>query len=160
MGQATAHFPVSVTLFPGNCAICVICTLCGCVTFLVSCIVYCFVDPVSLSLPILSLCMSGPRRRVDIDYKVWNNTGRKVPKDRAKEHKMAGPELSVQALNIGSDIEDFHENYNIDNLTEEDELSEYLSKIGETKIIFRRIYTQSKTIEGESFIDKYPYYDT
>ena len=59
---------------------------------------YC--DPVSLSLPILSVCMSGTRKRFDLDYAALHSTGRRVPKDRARERgrKMATPELSSLAL--------------------------------------------------------------
>ena len=123
---------------------------------------YSVVDPVSLSLPILSLYMSGTRKKVDIDYAVLHSTGRRVPIVREREgvQTMAtSPDLATQAVNITSDFEDFLESFKIEDIDDEDELAEYVSKIGNIKKVFRRIYAQLKLSEGEGFGTKFPNYE-
>ena len=73
------------------------------------------------------------------------------------DEKMA--DLDIQALNASSDFEDFLDSYNIEELVDEDELSEYVNRIGEIKRTFRRVYTLIKKTEGEGFGTKYPNYD-
>ena len=117
------------------------------------------IDPVSLALPILGLYMSGTRSRLDLDYAELNSTGRRVPKVREKVQQTKMDNLDIQAINASSDFEDFLDSYDIDNLEDEEELSEYLNKIGEIKRTFRRVYAQIKITEGEGFDAKYPNYD-
>ena len=117
------------------------------------------IDPVSLALPILGLYMSGTRSRLDLDYAELNSTGRRVPKVREKVQHTKMDNLDIQAINASSDFEDFLDSYDIDNLEDEEELSEYLNKIGEIKRTFRRVYAQIKITEGEGFDAKYPNYD-
>ena len=68
-------------------------------------------------------------------------------------------DLDIQALNASSDFDDSLDSYNIGELVYEDELSEYVNRIGEIKRTFRRVYTQIKKTEGEGFDTKYPNYD-
>ena len=69
-------------------------------------------------------------------------------------------EVTRLAINSQSDVEDLFESYVIEELEDEDELSDYLTKIDVVKRDFRRIHSQLKAIEGdEDFQKKYPYYD-
>ena len=115
------------------------------------------VDPATLSLPILAhLCMSGSRRRLDFDYKVYHSTGTKVPVDRGG--RMTTPDINTQAINIDSDVEDLFESYNIENLIDEEELADYIAKVAETKRIYRRIHSQLKKLD-DKFTENYPNYE-
>ena len=69
------------------------------------------------------------------------------------------PDLATQAVNITSDFEDFLESFKIEDIDDEDELAEYVSKIGNIKKVFRRIYAQLKLSEGEGFSAKFPNYE-
>ena len=91
--------------------------------------------------------MPGSRKKVDFDYAVYDKTGKKPLKDR--DHKMATPDLRVQAIHITSDIEDLFDSYQIENLTEEDGLNDYITKLGEAMKSFRRIHTRLKIAEGD-----------
>ena len=51
---------------------------------------------------------------------------------------MATPDLRVQAIHITSDIEDLFDSYQIENLTEEDGLNDYIAKLGEAKKEFSK----------------------
>ena len=119
------------------------------------------VDPVSLSLPILASYMSGARRRVDLDYAVLHSTGRREPKIRGTEgnQKKTMANLDIQAVNVSSDFEDFLDSYDLDELVDEDELTEYVNKIGEIKRTFRRVFAQIEIAEGDGFAEKYPNHD-
>ena len=101
--------------------------------------------------------MPRPSRNIP-DFKVLNSTGVRVPKVRTKGDKM--DEVARLAINSQSDVEDLFESYVIEELEDEDELSDYLTKIEVVKRDFRRIHSQLKAIEGdEDFQKKYPYYD-
>ena len=67
--------------------------------------------------------------------------------------------LEVQAIHALSDVEDFFETFLFDDLSSEDELSEYVSKIETVKRNFRRILSQLKVAEGTEFSRKYPDYE-
>lgn len=71
---------------------------------------------------------------------------------------MTAPDINIQAINIGSDVEDLFESYNIENIIEEEELTDYITKVGETKRIYRRIHTQLKKLD-DKFTENYPDYD-
>ena len=60
------------------------------------------------------LRMPGSRKKVDFDYAVHDKSGKKALKDR--DHKMATPDLRVQANHITNDIDDFFDSYQIENL--------------------------------------------
>ena len=105
--------------------------------------------------------MSRSRSRLDLDYAILNSSGRRVLKVRGTKgnQKENMADLDIQALNASSDFDDFLDSYNIGGLVDEDELSEYVNRIGEIKRTFRRVYTQIKKTEGEGFDTKYPNYD-
>ena len=90
--------------------------------------------------------------RKDFDYAIYHKTGEKVPIDRGS--KMA--DLKTQVIHIQSDVEDFFDSYDIYLLDDEDELYDYVTKLGEIKRDFRRIYTELKTLEGENFTTNHP----
>ena len=98
--------------------------------------------------------MSGSlRSKVDIDYRIFHNTGEKVPKCRSDM------DLAMQALNLESDVDDFFESYSHENLVSCEDLEDYCSKLGKLKQEFRRVYTQLKHGEtDDSFGQKYPRY--
>ena len=103
------------------------------------------------------LRMPGSRKKVDFDYAVYDKSGKKALKDR--DHKMATPDLRVQAIHITTDIEDLFDSYHIENLIEGDELNDYVTKLGEAKTSFRRIHARLKIAEGDGFNENYPNYD-
>ena len=103
--------------------------------------------------------MSGSNRsRVDLDYAELHRTGRRVPKNRNFKMTNPHPDFEMQAINVTSDIEDLFESYQIENLTDEDELNDFVTKIGNVKRDFRRTHAQLKIAEGVNFEDKYPGY--
>ena len=95
--------------------------------------------------------------RLDLDYGVLHRTGRKVPKVRGPE--MASQGLQTQAIHICSDMEDLLDSYDFENLEEEEELNEYVTKLGDLKRNFRRVHSL-KTAEGNAFKGKFPDFDT
>ena len=72
---------------------------------------------------------------------------------------MASQELKRQAIHITSDLEDFCDSYNIDEIEDEDELKQYIIELGDLKLNFRRICHQLKSAEGDDFATKYPDFD-
>ena len=103
--------------------------------------------------------MPGPRdKKVDIDYAELHRTGRKVVKSR--QVSMASPDLTIDSINISSDIEDFLESYEVNDLSSEIELREYVTRIGDLKKEFRRVYAKIKLVEKEHFNSHFPNYET
>ena len=96
--------------------------------------------------------------RVDIDYAELNGRVGGFPK-KYRNSKMANHDLQAQAVNITSDVEDLSDSYQVENLMEEDELNEFVIKIGDMKRDFRRIHAQLKIAVGEDFENKYPGYE-
>ena len=117
-------------------------------------------DPVSVVLPVF-LCMSGARRKVDLDYNPFHHHGKRVIKNRDQSDNMASTsDLHTDAININTDIEDLFDSYDIGDLCNEDELVVYLGKIEELKKNFRRVYAQIRTAEGDkAFKSTYKNYD-
>ena len=72
---------------------------------------------------------------------------------------MANQELQMKAINISSDIDDIFESYQIDNLNNAEDLSEFITKIAETKRNFRRIHSQLKATDGQNYGELYPNFD-
>ena len=111
--------------------------------------------------------MSRPTRdRLDIDYQVFNRTGVKVPKARSTVTDMDQgmtdlvSDFKNLAINSRSDVEDFFDTYDVNELEEEGDLVAYISKIGEVKREFRRIHAQIKVKEGdENFQKNHSYFD-
>ena len=95
------------------------------------------------------------RRIVELDYAILHRTGKRVPKVKTN---MANQELQKQAINISSDIEDLMESYEIEKLTELDELDKFVTLIGDMKRDYRRIHAQLKIAEGENYHKAYPNY--
>ena len=116
--------------------------------------------------------MSRPSRSIpDFDYKILGNSGGRVHKVRTRTTADDAPVASMAtenlddlpklAIEIRSDVEDLFESYDVDELSDEEELSSYQSKLEVAKRNFRRIHAQLKANEGdEGFQEKYPYYDT
>ena len=75
--------------------------------------------------------MSRSRSRLDLDYAILNSSGRRVFKVRGTKgnHKENMADLDIQALNASSDFDDFLDSYDIGELVDEDELSEYVNRI-------------------------------
>ena len=100
--------------------------------------------------------MSVPKRKgLDFDYRELHRTGKRVIKIRNKMDNL-NSKLDVLSINICSDIEDHYDSYQIENLSDEEELNEYVTKLGGLKKEFRRIHAQIKTAEGENFDTNYP----
>ena len=64
----------------------------------------------------------------------------------------------VQVININSDIEDLYESYQLEDLASKGEIVKFVTKIGEIKQEYRRIYAQLKKTEGGNFDRKFPEY--
>ena len=98
------------------------------------------------------------RSKLDLDYRIFHRTGKRVLKDRETGQKM--DDLQIQAINICSDVEDHFDSYDLQDIEDEGDLLTYVAKVEENKREFRRIHSQIKSNLGEEdFIDKYPYYD-
>ena len=50
---------------------------------------------------------------------------------------MASQELKTKVIHICSDVEDFYESYDVSDIDEEQDLQEYISRIGDLKRNFR-----------------------
>ena len=94
------------------------------------------------------------RQKLDLDYEILHRTGRRVPKVRGS--KMT--DFEVQIININSDIEDLYESYQLEDLASKGEIVKFVSKIGEIKQEYRRIYAHLKKTEGGNFDRKFPEY--
>ena len=104
--------------------------------------------------------MSRPVRSVQhIDYQILHATGRRVTVDRGKQTELKMDELQTKAIEICSDVEDFFDSFTLDDLTEEDEVQEYVLKLEGVKRDFRRVHSQLQIREGNDFPTKYPDYE-
>ena len=104
--------------------------------------------------------MSRPVRSVQqIDYQILHTTGRKVYKNRGDQNSSKMDELNTKVVEICSDVDDFLASYILEELTEEEEVKNYVLKLEGLKRDFRRVHSQVKTLEGTDFPTKYPYYD-
>ena len=88
------------------------------------------------------------RSKVDFDYKVYNETGEKVPKYR--ESKMDA-DLAKQAINIYSDVEDFFESYDLEIMSSFEDIEKYDENIRVLKQEFRRLRHHLKISDEEKF---------
>ena len=103
----------------------------------------------------------------DIDYKELHERGAKVPKVRGRTitediapATITMDDLATLVIDIRSDVDDLSDSYDINELSDEEELSNYQTKLETVKRNFRRIHAQIKSNEGEeAFQKKYPYYD-
>ena len=117
----------------------------------------CICARICLQYTHIILRMPGSRKKVDFDYAVYDKTGKQSQK--GLDHKMVTTDLRVHALHITSEIEELFDSYQIENLTEEDGLNDYITKLGEAKRSFRRIHARLKIAEGDVFNENYPNYD-
>ena len=104
--------------------------------------------------------MSRPvRSEQQIDYQILHTTGRKVYKNWGDQNSSKMDELNIKVVEICSDVDDFLASYTLEELTEEDEVQDYVLKLEGLKRDFRRVHSQVRTLEGNDFPTKYPYYD-
>ena len=107
--------------------------------------------------------MSNPERSVlSLDYKEYHNTGDRVFKGRERRPVTGEIEmeaLKTEAIKVRSDVEDLFESYDLEGLTEEDDLLGYVGEIKQLKQEYRRIHAVLKAGDSENFATNYPYYD-
>ena len=72
---------------------------------------------------------------------------------------MASQELKTKVIHICSDVEDFYDSYDVSDIDEEQDLQEYISRIGDLKRNFRRVYAELKTAEGTDFAKNFPNFE-
>ena len=97
------------------------------------------------------------RRVLDLDYKVLHSTGAQVKKNRGENTKME--DLKTQSIKICSDIEDFRDSYNLEDITEDYELQQYVNELKSLKQEYRRIHKLLKSQDGENFAKEYPNFE-
>ena len=115
----------------------------------------CFVP---IAIPFPTVCMSRPSRNLpSLDYKELDRTGRRVYKARDNQPKME--DLRTAAIKIESDVEDLFDSYDIKEITEEDDLQDYVGEVKVLKQEYRRIHAQLKSAAGDDFANLYPDYD-
>ena len=104
------------------------------------------------------------RQTLSLDYKIFHSEGRKVVKVRDTDTIMESEiseltkNLHSLAINCRSDVEDFFDTYDIDELENEEDLQNYISKIEGVKRDFRRVHAQIKSTDEANFDTQYPYY--
>ena len=72
---------------------------------------------------------------------------------------MASQELKTKVIHICSDVEDFYDSYDLSVIDDEQDLQEYISRIGDLKRNFRRVYAELKTAEGTDFAKNFPNFE-
>ena len=107
--------------------------------------------------------MSNPRTRkckIDFDYRVYNETGEKVPKDRSSV-KMASPleEKKLLELQIFDDIKYIYDTNVLDDIECVEDLDEVLREVSDLTKRFRHIHVELKYLLGEDYADAYPEFD-
>ena len=107
--------------------------------------------------------MSNHRTRkckVDFDYRVYNETGVKVPKDRSSV-KMASPleEKKLLELQIFDDIKFIYDTNVLDDIDSVEYLDEVLSEVSDLTKRFRHIHVELKYLLGDGYADAYPEFD-
>ena len=101
--------------------------------------------------------MSRPsRNQPDIDYKIAGASGRRVLKDRGTKPIM--DTLHGKTVDSCSDVHDFLSSYTLDELSGEEELQDFVTKVEILKRDFRRVHSQIQDADKEGFPIKYPYY--
>ena len=101
--------------------------------------------------------MSRPsRNQPDIDYKIAGASGRRVLKDRGTKPIM--DTLHGKTVDSCSDVDDFLSSYTLDELSGEEELQDFVTKVEILKRDFRRVHSQIQDADKEGFPTKYPYY--
>ena len=100
---------------------------------------------------------SSGRQKSDFDYAVYHRTGLKIRKDRSKERSPV-MDITKQAINIYSDVEDFFDSFEIENLNELEDVEKYVDGIRSLKQEFRRIHSHLKKSDEDNFSTTYPDY--
>ena len=97
---------------------------------------------------------------MDIDYKVWDKYGIKVPVVRETVlSKMENRTLQECAAELSSNVENLHDSYVLDNVSDEEELCDIVQQVGDIKKEYRRVHALIKRENAESFKADYPTYD-
>ena len=99
------------------------------------------------------------RHQPDIDYKIFGETGERVLKDRGAKICPKMETLHSKAVDSCSDVDDFLSSYTLDDITGEEDLQEFLTKIDSIKREYRRAHSQLQDADRENFPARYPYYD-
>ena len=106
--------------------------------------------------------MSRPERSIlSLDYKELHSRGRRVFKKREKTKtgEVEMDSLTSDAIKICSDVEDFFESYDLDEITEEEGLLGYVGEIKLLKQEYRRVHALLKNADAGGFATNCPYYD-
>ena len=98
---------------------------------------------------------SSGRQKSEFDYAVYHRTGLKIRKDRSKERSPV-MDITKQAINIYSDVEDFFDSFEIENLNELEDVEKYVDGIRSLKQEFRRIHSHLKKSDEDNFSTNYP----
>ena len=97
---------------------------------------------------------------MDIDYKVWDKYGIKVPVVRETVlSKMENRTLQECAAELSSNVENLHDSYVLDNVSDEEELCDIVQQVGDIKKEYRRVHALIKRENAESFKADYPDHD-
>ena len=83
---------------------------------------------------------------MDIDYKAWDKYGIKVPVVRETVlSKMENRTLQECAAELSSNVENLHDSYVLENVSDEEELCEIVQQVGDIKKDYRRVHALDKT---------------
>ena len=107
------------------------------------------------------------RQTLPLDYKIFHTEGRKVVKvtdtTSTMEENLETPaefnRLKSVAIDCYSDVEDFFDTYSIDEIENDSDIQDYVSKLGDLKREFRRTHAHIRSImETDEFDNNYPDY--
>ena len=96
----------------------------------------------------------GRKVKVDIDYKVYGNTGEKIPIIRETATNMDLESRKILELKVVADLKDILENDEIEEM-DSDELEEKLGEMSELSKTYRHLHVEIKSIH-ENYDDAYP----
>ena len=94
------------------------------------------------------------RSKLRLDYVEFHNRGIRVEKKYTKMD-----DLHDRAVEICSDIDDISGSFDVSQLSDEEELTEYVNNIGTLKRDYGRIHAKIKDRDPKNFKANYPYYD-
>ena len=95
--------------------------------------------------------------RLDINYKVYHETGRKVLKEKQKVVMSTVAERAViSEKGCVEDIEDFLETNQLDEIDEIEDLTEVINNISEIGKQYRHYHAELKVLLGEQYLLDYP----
>ena len=99
--------------------------------------------------------------KTDFDYRIYNNTGTKVPKvrDSAKMSKEALDEKKLLELRIFDDIKNIYDtNVNLEELETVEDLTDVLNEISLLNRQYRHVHVDLKYLMGNDYDDVYGEY--